>query len=175
MGGHGKGAGFERETCRELSRWVSNGTREDIFWRSAMSGGRATVALKTGKKLKAHAGDIVMTDRLGAALVDQFMLECKFYKDLQLQNLVLDNGGGIVDFWTKASDSAHEMGKIPILIAKQNYLPKMICLDSDGMGIFRDRQGRRMLASAFLPRHGMFVLRFQEFLEITDPLVLLKG
>jgi len=43
-GGKAKGASFERDICRRLSLWVSAGKQEDVFWRSAMSGGRSTVA-----------------------------------------------------------------------------------------------------------------------------------
>ena len=46
--GKQKGGEYERTVCKKLSLWVSNGTRDDIFWRSAMSGGRATLQRKKG-------------------------------------------------------------------------------------------------------------------------------
>jgi hypothetical protein len=49
-GGKQKGSQFERDVCRELSLWVSHGKQEDVYWRSAMSGGRSTVAALKGAR-----------------------------------------------------------------------------------------------------------------------------
>src|SRR5215216_6431446 len=51
----GKGPQWEREVCRALSLWVTNGERVDVFWRSAMSGGRATVHNRS--VIPCHKGD----------------------------------------------------------------------------------------------------------------------
>ena len=48
--GNKKGGGFERKTLKALSLWISKGERKDIFRRSIMSGGRATIALASGSK-----------------------------------------------------------------------------------------------------------------------------
>ena len=45
-GGKEKGSSFERLVCKRMSMWLSKGERDDLFWRSAMSGGRATVQLR---------------------------------------------------------------------------------------------------------------------------------
>ena len=50
-GGKAKGSSFERLICKELSLWITGGEHQDVFWRSAMSGGRSTVAMKKGDKL----------------------------------------------------------------------------------------------------------------------------
>src|SRR5262245_2386383 len=36
-----KGSKFERDLCRQLSLWWSDGKRDDVFWRASQSGGRA--------------------------------------------------------------------------------------------------------------------------------------
>ena len=36
-----KGSEFEREMCKCLSLWWTDSKRDDVFWRSAQSGGRA--------------------------------------------------------------------------------------------------------------------------------------
>ena len=79
--GKQKGSGFERETCRDLSNWLTfhlEGTaRDDVFWRSSNSGGRATVRDKVKKKTHGSYGDISAIDPLGYKLLNHFILECK--------------------------------------------------------------------------------------------------
>ncbi|MBM3120244.1 MAG: hypothetical protein FJ006_12010, partial [Chloroflexi bacterium] len=57
-----KGASFERDISRQLSLWWTHGERDDVFWRSSMSGGRATVRAKKGQKTAYQNGDITATD-----------------------------------------------------------------------------------------------------------------
>lgn len=47
-----KGSVFEREICKALGRWWTDGERDDIFWRTAGSGARATCRLERGKVLR---------------------------------------------------------------------------------------------------------------------------
>jgi len=122
-GGKAKGAAFERKVCQELSRWVSRGKADDLFWRSAMSGGRATVARKKDKKLVRQAGDITATAPEGAALTDTFYLECKFLKDLAFDSFALRGIGILAAIWRVATVEAEAHGRVPFLIAKQNNMP----------------------------------------------------
>jgi hypothetical protein len=69
-----KGSSFERDICKRLSLWVSDGEEQDCFWRSAMSGGRSTVANRRGVKLNRQAGDITSTSPEGHALTDKFFI-----------------------------------------------------------------------------------------------------
>lgn len=126
-----KGASFERELCKLLSLWVSNNTQEDVYWRSAISGGRSTVAFAKGKRLAAQAGDISCIHPVGQKFADLFFMEAKFYKDLQYQGL-LTNTGHLYKFWLEAQKQAKQYGKHPLLIAKQNRMPVMVCLDVKG-------------------------------------------
>lgn len=82
-GGHAKGADFERIICRELSLWWSEGKRDDIFWRTPQSGGRATSRGKQGKSTFGHHGDILATDPIGLPLLDfmTFELKCGYARD----------------------------------------------------------------------------------------------
>lgn len=72
-----KGAEFERQVCKELSVWWTEGKRDDIFWRTAMSGGRATVRAKQGKKTNYQYGDVTFTDPVGKPLIEYFLFELK--------------------------------------------------------------------------------------------------
>jgi len=72
-----KGSNFEREVSKELSLWTTNGVRDDIYWRSSQSGGRATIRARQGKKTANSAGDICFIDPIGKPLLDIFVLELK--------------------------------------------------------------------------------------------------
>jgi len=72
-----KGGDFERETCKQLGLWWTNGKRDDVFWRSSNSGGRATIRGRQGKATFGHAGDVAAVDPVGAPLLDLAAIELK--------------------------------------------------------------------------------------------------
>lgn len=72
-----KGSQFERDIARALSKWWTHGERDDIFWRSAMSGGMATVRAKKGKAVVTQIGDLVSVDPIGAKLIETYVIELK--------------------------------------------------------------------------------------------------
>src|SRR3990167_9949174 len=117
-GGKQKGSNFEREICKKLSLWISHGGRDDIFWRSAMSGGRTTVGLKKGIKRTSQAGDISSIDPIGNKLTDKYVVECKFYKNMQLQSMLFGKPkeNSIYEFWITLNNQAKKAGKYPLLI-----------------------------------------------------------
>jgi len=57
-----KGSNFERDLCKLLSLWWSEGKRDDLLWRTAGSGARATTRRKKGKQTTNATGDIMSTD-----------------------------------------------------------------------------------------------------------------
>lgn len=75
--GKGKGSSFERKLCFDFSKWWTQGKRDDIFRRSATSGGRATVRTKVGKTTFGQYGDIAIADPLGQPLLDLVTIELK--------------------------------------------------------------------------------------------------
>jgi hypothetical protein len=115
-----KGSSFEREICKRLSLWVSDGQEQDCFWRSAMSGGRSTVAGRRGVKLNRQAGDITSTSPEGHALTDKFFIECKHVKKLDIHGLITGKGS-LWSYWCEAWDQATTYNKAPLLIAKQKH------------------------------------------------------
>lgn len=127
-GGKQKGAAFERKMCKALSRWVSfpyHSDRDDLFWRSAMSGGRATLAKKDNTGRKLQEGDISAlggTDeeaKLAAKFLEFVSIECKFLADCKLESFIMDNKGPL----RKALDQASEncsYTKAPLVLAKSN-------------------------------------------------------
>jgi len=77
MTGHGKGSAFERAICKRLSLWWTGGERDDVFWRSATSGARATTRSRQGKSTFGQYGDIQATDPIGQPLLDMCTIELK--------------------------------------------------------------------------------------------------
>lgn len=160
-GGKSKGASFERDVCKALSLWVSAGTAEDVFWRSAMSGGRSTVAAAKGKRLAQQAGDISAVSRIGAPFIETFYVECKFYRDLKFHGL-LNGTGQLATFWEVAKNEAKRYEKLPFLIAKQNQLSVIACLSHFGLETLRIAPQRCVLAA---PQLGLNILLFEDFLK----------
>lgn len=138
-GGGQKGAAFERGMCKRLSLWVSHGKREDLFWRSSMSGGRATVMKRRGITLAAQAGDIVAVDKAGQALTADFYFELKHVKNYQLDSFITKNTGRLAAYWYRACQEASEYGKSAVLIARQNQFPTIVVCGIDIGNVLTDR------------------------------------
>lgn len=134
-GGSRKGAAFERKVCKALSGWVTGGKRDDLFWRQAMSGGRATLQSRKGKSVKSQVGDIAAIDAEGERLTSLFSVECKFYRDIDLLAGILFEKGRLVKFWFEACYDANltDHKRIPLLIFKQNRSPILVLTRPDGI------------------------------------------
>jgi hypothetical protein len=126
-GGKAKGGAFEREIAKRLSLWITNGKSQDVFWRSAMSGGRATVA--RGKVRQ--AGDICAVAEEGNVFSEQWFIECKHVKKLGLDSFLISNRGPLAEFWKKACIEARKYGRDPLLICKQNGWPPIVITRPD--------------------------------------------
>lgn len=164
-----KGSAFERKACKKLSLWVSDGQRDDLFWRTSQSGGRATIGLQHGSKRSAQAGDIGVIDSLGQDLIDKFVIECKHYKDLNLHRLPFGSGGNFFSFWNEVLSDARSHSKLPILIAKQNYLPTLLGLDAKGhKSANKALSARKPIYKLYSPVQGIYVYDFEEFLQYVD-------
>jgi hypothetical protein len=143
-----KGSAFERLVCRKLSVWVSGDERRgDLFWRSAMSGGRATLARKRGETSRI-AGDIAAVSPEGHALTDFFYVECKHLKSLDLTALVCTGRGALALHWHACCASADYQSKKPMLIAKQNMQPTLLCTRMNEFALFADEYDRVIIIPA---------------------------
>jgi hypothetical protein len=71
-----KGSQFERDLCPRLSLWWT-GDREDVFWRTDSSGGRAKRRARDGKATFGKHGDICAVDPLGLPLIRCITFEAK--------------------------------------------------------------------------------------------------
>lgn len=138
-GGKGKrkGSKFERQLCWALSRFVDPDGTDTIFWRSAMSGGRATVQQHKGIKNVNQAGDITCIDEKGAWLTGMFCIESKFYKDLDIDSGLLSGMGLLAKFWKKHCKVSKKNDRHPLLIAKQNRTQTLALFDGRGHHAFQ--------------------------------------
>jgi hypothetical protein len=165
-GGKQKGASFEREVSVSLSKWVSYGEREDIFWRSAMSGGRATVGRKKGKDLQHQAGDLAAVHELGQPFLKKFYPELKFYSDLNYAG-ILDSTGHLVKFWKSTITEANSYNRSPMLIAKQNRKPVVVFIQGFGAKMLDISQTKCVLVC---PRLGLYGFLLDDFVKYATPL-----
>lgn len=125
-GGKTKGASFERRICESLSLWLTDGKQKDVFWRSAMSGGRSRVHLNNSGIQMAGAGDIAAVRGIGERLLDKLVIECKRYKNLYLEDLFFGGKRGIVQHWAQVCRDGHDFGRHPMLIARQDHKPALV-------------------------------------------------
>lgn len=125
-----KGGIFEREICVKLSLWVSGGKSRDLFWRSAMSGGRATMGQRRGEKLSRQAGDICSVSPEGHALTDKYFIELKHVRNLGFGQFFTENKGPLAKYWDIACEEAGKYGKRAMLIAKQNRAPIILITEA---------------------------------------------
>lgn len=148
-GGKQKGAAFERDICVRLSQWVTQGRREDLFWRSAMSGGRATVAKRRGSNLASQAGDISAVHKLGHVLTSDFYFELKHVKDLGLDSFITKSIGPLAQYWRTACKEANRYTKEPILIVRQNRLPILLLSTIDVVTMLTANSSLRQRATVY--------------------------
>ncbi len=167
VNGKQKGSQFEREICVFLSRWVSAGLQDDVYWRAAMSGGRSTVAFKKGKKLANQVGDISCIHPIGNRFTDKFAVEVKFYADLDYKGL-LTGKGKLLAFWDEINEQASRYNKRPFLVARQNRMPTYMCLDWLGMEELGLSEQATTLIS--IP-HDMRLIEQSAFLKWCKPYV----
>jgi hypothetical protein len=129
-----KGSSFERDICKKLSLFISEGSNTDYFWRTAGSGARWTVRNKKGLETYGQYGDICSTHPDSKFFTDIFCIELKSYKDINIWGLITGSNNIIEDWWFKLNHNALELEKIPVLIVKQNNKPILWISDS----VFKD-------------------------------------
>lgn len=172
-----KGAAFERKVCVRLSLWASDMTREDLYWRSAMSGGRATLVSRKGRgqAVTAQAGDLSCIHPMGNFLLELYTVECKFYKELNWHSLVYGHPGLLDQIYHPTRAAAAKHGRQPLIIAKQNLRDELVVTTQAGFEIM---QGCAP-AVVLVPRctfheHDAVVLDLNMFLQECHPQLMAR-
>ena len=106
--GKGKGSSFERRVCVLLSEWWTGGERSDVFWRTSMSGGRATVRKRKGKSTHGQYGDICAIDPIGQPFLDCFAIEVKRGYPTATVHDLLDTKKPIYQKWIEQAEASRE-------------------------------------------------------------------
>lgn len=157
-----KGASFEREVCWALSRFVDPAGTDTLYWRSAMSGGRATVQARRGVRNDTQLGDVTCVHPKGAWLTDAFVIECKFYADLDLEGSLLFGRGKLATFWREVSKVAAERKREPLLIARQNRTETLVVSTYVGYDTLSVHNNRYLINSRALGEVPAKVCLFRE-------------
>lgn len=166
----GKGSAFERKTCKLLSQWLSGNGDDMLFWRSALSGGRATNLARFGKRAANQEGDLSPIHSKGEALTNLFWVECKHYRDLGFESSLMNGHGKLLKFWHELVKHSGLVGKMPMLICKQNRSKTWVVLDSKGLLLLFARTPKWVVTN-----RGMNILQFRRLLRLPNPIKILKA
>ena len=168
--GKAKGSGGERLVCRILSKWINGTEKPYVFYRSANSGGLATVL----GMYEDMSGDIMCIRPEGKDVADKFSIEIKTgYKDACLDKCLKDNKNeDFRDFWTQCNRDATNAKKLPLLIYNRNGAqPKNMWIGfcNNGIEMLSKLNDLVCVSIKFdkkyeLPNLNLF--NFQEFLDI---------
>lgn len=136
-GGKPKGGGYERTVGERISLWLSNGEHRHLLCRTVGSGAQFT-NLARKKILAGNAGDLMAQDPLAFAFCDRYIVECKFWKDLELIKF-LRYKGELFDALLKVMRESEEVGKEWWLVVKQNNRRDIVFMSSlTGARYFRE-------------------------------------
>jgi hypothetical protein len=125
-----KGSAFERACNTQMSLWVTNGKRADIFSRNIISGGRFTNQLRKGGEL-GTPGDMAGVLPEAHKFLSLFTVEYKHHREIRLEHYILDRKG--TSFLHKTivhtRDQASQVGRHYLVIAKENHRPILMFAD----------------------------------------------
>jgi hypothetical protein len=167
-GGHAKGAQFERDICKRLSGWWTDGGRDDVFWRTPQSGGRATRRGQKGQKTFGHHGDIQAIDPIGRPLLDSMIFELKCgYGYASVMDLIDGSGKSIWNKWIAGAwrVSAEAGSDSWALIVRRSGKKVVICFPLKGWFRPRDVTHITFVNDSL----DLVVMRFEDFLDGFTP------
>lgn len=168
-GGGKKGGEFERDVCKELSKAISGGLRKDLFWRTSMSGGRATLMRRAGQRNLSQMGDVSSLDSSSNWLTDRYMIECKHSKDTGLLPFLIHGGGKIANWVSTMEQQGHECQRRPLLVFRQNHMPILVLTRENGV---TDGNSISIIDPTLTTRSGYYLFSFGQLLAA---LAALKG
>jgi len=127
-----KGGEFEREFSKIFSKYVSNGKRTDIFWRTAQSGGRATQRAKQNLKTEGAYGDITCLDSTYSFVTEACCFELKRgYNNTNFQDMVdgTKKEPELKKFWTQCERDRELGGRLfSIVVTKRDRKKPIITI-----------------------------------------------
>jgi hypothetical protein len=159
--GKRKGGQFERDVCRAISLFWSDGAYDDLCWRSSGSGNKGTV---TKTKNKSYWGDLVGTSPLIESLFKVFCFELKHYKDIDVTEILRGlKNNKLLLFWNQALRSAVFSKRIPVLLCKPNNFPIMLVVKRSDAFVFIDTMNKKLPFISISDK--LCIFNFDSFLE----------
>jgi hypothetical protein len=174
-----KGSEYEREMCKRLSKWWTQGyneIRDDIFWRTSQSGGRATTRAKQNISTAYSYGDVTFIDPAGQPFIDSCLLELKrgYSKDISILDFIDRNRGIpiLAGWWEKATDERTLSGrKYTMLIFKRDRHKSCVMISrkmvSNIMDWFGDFSSDEIYVST--KKYNLVVMDLEVFLSWCHP------
>lgn len=158
-GGKQKGSSFERVVCTALSVWITEGSKSDLFTRNVLSGGKFTISQNTVMD-GGLPGDIAAAHPLAYAFLMLYVVECKHYHDLQLEQLLHKpfSKTWIGSVIAKVEEQAQDCSRDYILIAKQDRIKELVFVQREvGLRFLScthapGRDGSRLI----IPYHSLY-------------------
>lgn len=183
-----KGADYERFVCKTLSKWFSKGADDGWYWRTSMSGGRATIRSRKGQSTHGNASDITATCPQAKPLTDLISFECKVgYKSGETATVLhcfdkLSNAKEqVFESWIRQARASAKVGKSPYwaIIQRRNQKRDVIWIPSK-LAQLLDKQGAKlglvfpMMMLRFTPHGGedkLTIVGFllEDFFEAVKP------
>ena len=123
-----KGSNYERDFAKRLSMWWSYGQLQDAFWRTSLSGGKATI-----DNSDVHVGDICALRPIAVPLENCVVFELKrgYTKSLLLDWLLLGVTSLVGQWWEKGYKQATTLNRKFILIVKHDFHPEIAFMLAD--------------------------------------------
>ena len=176
-GGSNKGSSFEREICKTLSLWWTDGSRDDVFWRTAGSGGRATNRARTGKSTAGAEGDLTATDPIGAVLLRLCCFELKRgYNKVNPLDVIERRSNSkpciLEDFWQQAVTSCMQSNAhFPVVIFKRDQKRTSIVCDRFMLLALASYLGpdRSPKIQIRIGTYNAVIMRFEDWINYITP------
>jgi len=179
--GSRKGSSFERTICKELSLWFTHGERDDVFWRTAGSGARATTRSKQGKSTANSCGDIGALDDIGKKLMDISVWELKKgytgkkpserVSILSFVDGLLNQKDPILEQWItkiKKERAVHER-KLWFVVFQRDRKKPVICMSKKSFEYINARSKHKWTWPPFGPTASVYTntlnIRFMQFYD----------
>lgn len=183
-----KGGAFERKVVKALSLWYTRGERDDIFWRTAGSGARATTRAKKGRSTANSAGDIGVLDAIGEPLIKVSAWELKKgYSSKSpakraslmsfLDNLPTEKEPLILRWARKVKDECKTHNrKFWFIVFQRDRKQSVICMDCSTFKYLNNRNPKKYIFPPFGAFCDMWIngcklrfMLFSDFLNWCDP------
>ena len=182
----GKGSDFERSLCKKFSLWWTNNERDDVFWRTSQSGGRATERKKKGKMTAGSYGDMMSVSKVGKPFEDIFVMEFKkgYTKELSILSIVDGKKKSVLlDWWIKNEKIVSESGrKFGLIVFRRDYRHTCIVMNLELFNLLiyycKEPQGIDLIDVYFTGIGGrLIIMQLDFFLNWCSPetLLLLEG